>query len=148
MWLKYSSQQLLRPSAIAVLVFCLLLLLLRPSVYLPQVPHFFGKIVGLDKKHYFDQVKLRVLTHLIWRVWQLITETALGSRANCHELRLTCTYLRCFCTAKRKLERLKFSTSSSFVKIWSACSCKFKAYFWTFWALYHLLFDLETIGVN
>ena len=34
-------------------------------------------------------------------------------------------------TAKRKLERLQFSTSSSFVKIWSACSCEFKAYFWT-----------------
>ena len=51
-------------------------------------------------------------------------------------------------TAKRKLERLQFSTSSSFVKIWSACSCEFKAYFWTFWALYQLLFDLETIGVN
>ena len=51
-------------------------------------------------------------------------------------------------TAKRKLERLQFSTSSSFVKIWSACSCEFKAYSWTFWALYHLLFDLETIGVN
>ena len=52
------------------------------------------------------------------------------------------------CTAKRKVERLQFSTSSSFVKIWSVCSCEFKAYFWTFWALYHLLFDLETIGVN
>ena len=52
------------------------------------------------------------------------------------------------CTAKRKLERLQFSTSSSFVKIWSACSCEFKTYFWTFWALYHLLFDLETIGVT
>ena len=51
-------------------------------------------------------------------------------------------------TAKRKLERLQFDTSSSFVKIWSACSCEFKAYFLTFWALYHLLFDLETIGVN
>ena len=51
-------------------------------------------------------------------------------------------------TAKRKLERLQFSTSSSFVKIWSACSCEFKAYFWTFWAFYHLLFVLETIGVN
>ena len=51
-------------------------------------------------------------------------------------------------TAKRKLERRQFSTSSSFVKIWSACSCEFKAYFWTFWALYHLLFDLESIGVN
>ena len=51
-------------------------------------------------------------------------------------------------TAKRKLDRLQFSTSSSFVKIWSACSCEFKAYFWTFWTLYHLLFDLETIGVN
>ena len=34
-------------------------------------------------------------------------------------------------TAKRNLERLQFSTSSSFVKIWSACSCEFKAYFWT-----------------
>ena len=32
-------------------------------------------------------------------------------------------------TAKRKLERLQFSTSSSFVKIRSACSCEFKAYF-------------------
>ena len=53
-----------------------------------------------------------------------------------------------FVTAKRKLERLQFSTSSSFAKIWSACSCEFKAYIWTFWALYHLLFDLETIGVN
>ena len=53
-----------------------------------------------------------------------------------------------YCTAKRKLERLQISTSSSFVKIWSACSCEFKAYFWTFWALYHMLFDLETIGVN
>ena len=53
-----------------------------------------------------------------------------------------------FYTAKRKLERLQFSTSSSFIKILSACSCKFKAYFWTFWALYHLFFDLETIGVN
>ena len=52
MWLKYSSQQLLRPSAIAVLVFCLLLLLLRPSVYLPQVPHFFGKIVGCPRQNY------------------------------------------------------------------------------------------------
>ena len=28
-------------------------------------------------------------------------------------------------TAKRKLERLQFLTSSSFVKIWSACSCEF-----------------------
>jgi hypothetical protein len=53
----------------------------------------------------------------------------------------------CVNTAKRKLERLQFSTSS-FVKIWSACSCEFNAYFWTFWALYHLLFDLDTIGVN
>ena len=53
-----------------------------------------------------------------------------------------------FFTAKGKLERLQFSTSSSFVKIWSACSCEFKVYFWTFWALYHLLFDLETIGIN
>ena len=53
-----------------------------------------------------------------------------------------------FSTAKRKLERLQFSTSSSFVKIWSACSCEFKARFWIFRALYHLLFDLETIGVN
>jgi hypothetical protein len=54
-----------------------------------------------------------------------------------------------FCgTAKRKLERLQFSASSLFVKIWSACSCEFKAYFLTFWALYSLLFDLETIGVN
>ena len=52
------------------------------------------------------------------------------------------------CTAKRKLERLQFLTSSSFVKIWSACNGEFKAYFWTFWSLYHLLFDLETIGVN
>ena len=51
-------------------------------------------------------------------------------------------------TAKRKLERLQFSTSSSFVKICSACSYEFKAYFWTFGALYHLLFDLETIRVN
>ena len=51
-------------------------------------------------------------------------------------------------TAKWKLERLQFSTSSLFVKIWSACSCEFKAYFWPFVALYHLLFDLETIGVN
>ena len=34
-------------------------------------------------------------------------------------------------TAKRKLERLQFSTSSSFLKIGSACSCKFKAYCWT-----------------
>ena len=51
-------------------------------------------------------------------------------------------------TAKRKLERLQFSTSSSFFKIGSACSCEFKAYFGTFWALYHLLFDLETIGIN
>ena len=54
----------------------------------------------------------------------------------------------CAVTAKRKLERRQFSTSSSFVKIWSACNCELKAYFWTFWALYHLLFDLETIGVN
>ena len=45
-------------------------------------------------------------------------------------------------TAKRKLERLQFSISSSFFKIWSACSCEFKVYFWTFWALYHLLFYL------
>ena len=51
-------------------------------------------------------------------------------------------------TAKRKLERLQFSTSSSFVKIWSPCSWEFKAYFLTFWALHRLLFDLETIGVN
>ena len=51
-------------------------------------------------------------------------------------------------TAKRKLERLQFSTSSSFVKIWSASSCEFKAYFWTFSALYHLLFYVVTIGVN
>ena len=40
-----------------------------------------------------------------------------------------------FVTAKRKLERHQFSTSSLFVKIWSACSCEFKAYFWIFWAL-------------
>ena len=51
-------------------------------------------------------------------------------------------------TANRKLERLQFSNSSSFVKIWSACSCEFKAFFWTFWALYNLLFYLETVGVN
>ena len=51
-------------------------------------------------------------------------------------------------TAKRKLERLQFWTSSLFVKIWSACSCEYKAHFWTFWTLYHLFFDLETIGVN
>ena len=51
-------------------------------------------------------------------------------------------------TAERKLERLQFSTSSSFFKIWSACGCEFKAYFWTFWAVCHLFFDLETIGVN
>ena len=38
-------------------------------------------------------------------------------------------------TAKRKLESLQFSTSSSFVKIWIACSCEFKGYIWTFWAL-------------
>ena len=53
-----------------------------------------------------------------------------------------------FDTAKKKLERLQFLTSLSFVKIWSACSGEFKAYFWRFWALYHLLFDLESIGVN
>ena len=51
-------------------------------------------------------------------------------------------------TAKRKLERLQFSTSSSFVKILSVCNCEFKAYFWTFRAYYHLLFDVESIGVN
>ena len=51
-------------------------------------------------------------------------------------------------TAKMKLERLQKSTSSSFFKVWSACSCEFKAYFWTFWALYHLLFELKTIGVR
>ena len=32
-------------------------------------------------------------------------------------------------TAKKKLERLQFSTSSSFFKIKSACSCEFKAHF-------------------
>ena len=53
-----------------------------------------------------------------------------------------------FVTAKTKLERLWFSTSSSFVKIWSAFSFVFKAYCWTFLALYHLFFDLETIGIN
>ena len=52
------------------------------------------------------------------------------------------------CTAKKKLERLQFSNSSLLFKIWSACSCEFKAYFWTYWALYHLLFYLETIKVN
>ena len=54
----------------------------------------------------------------------------------------TCTYLGTFyktqkkafkvlrcVTAKKKLERLQFSTSSSFFKILSACSCEFKAYF-------------------
>ena len=51
-------------------------------------------------------------------------------------------------TAKRKLERLPFSTSSSFVKIWGACSCEFKGYFWTFWALINLFVDLEIIEVN
>ena len=51
-------------------------------------------------------------------------------------------------TAKSKVGRLQFWTSSSFVKIWSACNCESKAYFWTFWALHHLLFDVETIGVN
>ena len=39
-------------------------------------------------------------------------------------------------TANRKLERLQFSTSSSFFKIRSACSGEFKVYFWTFWAWY------------
>ena len=48
-------------------------------------------------------------------------------------------------TAKKKLERLQFWTSSSFFKIWSACSGKFKAYFLTLWALYHLLFDLKLL---
>ena len=57
-------------------------------------------------------------------------------------------YLLLLFTAKKKLERLQFWTSSSFFKIWSACSGKFKAYFLTLWALYHLLFDLETSGVN
>ena len=51
-------------------------------------------------------------------------------------------------SAKRKLERLQFSTSSLFVKFWSACSFEFNVYFWTFWALYHLFIDLETIGVD
>ena len=40
---------------------------------------------------------------------------------------------QCSSTAKMKLERLHFSTSSSFFNIWSACSCEFKVYFWTFW---------------
>ena len=35
-------------------------------------------------------------------------------------------------TAKSKLERRQFSTSTSFVKIWSPCSCEFKAYFVNF----------------
>ena len=42
----------------------------------------------------------------------------------------------CFwpCTVQQKLERLQFSTSSPFFKIWSACSCEIKGYFWTLWA--------------
>ena len=64
------------------------------------------------------------------KLWLLLIEWAWKQRK-----------LQIMCTAKRKLERLQFST-------WSACNCEFKAYFWTFWALYHLLFDLETIGVN
>ena len=31
--------------------------------------------------------------------------------------------------------KMSIFNSSSFVKIWSACSCEFKALFWTFWAL-------------
>ena len=44
------------------------------------------------------------------------------------------------CTVKRKLERLQFPTSSSFVKIWSACSCEFKAYFLNFLGFIPLAF--------
>jgi hypothetical protein len=38
------------------------------------------------------------------------------------------------------------SIRTSFVKIWIACSYEFKSNFWIFRCLYHLLFDLETIG--
>ena len=43
-------------------------------------------------------------------------------------------------TAKTKLERLQFSTSSLFFKIWSTCSCEFKAYFFYFSGLYTTCF--------
>ena len=49
-------------------------------------------------------------------------------------------------TAKRKLERLQFSTSSSFVKIVPVV-VNFKPIFELF-GLYNTCFDLETIGVN
>ena len=75
--------------------------------------------------------------------------TSFFKRASQSSKKVIMDKVRFFCyTAKKKLERLQFSASSLFFKIWSACSCEFKAYFWTFWGLYHLLFDLETIGVN
>ena len=37
---------------------------------------------------------------------------------------------------------------TSYVKIWSVCNLEFNANSLTFWGLYHLSFDLETIGVR
>ena len=51
-------------------------------------------------------------------------------------------------TAKRKLERRQFSTSSSFVKIEVPVVVNLKHIFELFGALHHLLFDLENMGVN
>ena len=51
-----------------------------------------------------------------------------------------------FVTVVIKYERHKMSIGTSFVKIWNACSCEFKPNFLIFWCLYHLRFDLETIG--
>ena len=40
------------------------------------------------------------------------------------------------------------SMGTSFVKIWLVCSCEFKPNFLIFWCLYHLFFDLKTIGAG
>ena len=51
-------------------------------------------------------------------------------------------------TAKRKLERLQVSTSSSFSKFEVPVVVNLKHIFELFGLYTHLLFDLETIGVN
>ena len=121
----------------AMICFCLSLDIVRRPQNLKKSPTFFEIYLVTSKKR-----------EIFSNYFSLLITSELKELDFSYSILFMIWNFCCLSTAKRKLERLKFSTSSSFVKIWSASSCEFKVYFWTFWAIYHLLFDLETIGVN
>ena len=105
---------------------------------------FKKSILKMSVKNQF-KCDFRISLHQLWGPFQtlpLLHFSAFSAKLGCclvYQTFLWCnhaieSWVITF-TAKRKLERRQFSTSSSFFKIWSACSCEFKAYLWTFWAL-------------